>query len=55
MRFLEGAPLELPQLADPSIILFLFFLISLSNILHHPLLVNGCTCKLVVRQAGKLH
>jgi hypothetical protein len=25
------------------------FLISLSNGLHHPLLVNGCTCQLVVR------
>jgi hypothetical protein len=25
------------------------FLIGLSNGLHHPLLVNGCTCQLVVR------
>jgi hypothetical protein len=25
------------------------FLISLSNGLHHPLLVNGCTCQLVIR------
>jgi hypothetical protein len=31
------------------------FLIGLSNDLHHPLLVNGCTCQLVVRQAGELH
>jgi hypothetical protein len=31
------------------------FLISLSNGLHHPLLVNGCTCQLVVRQAREMH
>jgi hypothetical protein len=26
------------------------FLIGLSNGLHHPLLVNGCTCQLIIRQ-----
>jgi hypothetical protein len=31
------------------------FLISLSNDLHHPLLVNGCTCQLAVRQAREMH
>jgi hypothetical protein len=31
------------------------FLIGLSNGLHHPLLVNGCTCQLVVRQAREMH
>jgi hypothetical protein len=31
------------------------FLISLSNVLHHPLLVDGCTSQLVVRQARELH
>jgi hypothetical protein len=31
------------------------FLIGLSNSLHHPLLVNGCTCQLVVRQATEMH
>jgi hypothetical protein len=55
MRYLGGAPLELPLLAVPGIILFLFFLIGLSNDLHHPLLVDGCTCQLIVRWAGELH
>jgi hypothetical protein len=32
-----------------------FFLIGLSNSLHHPLLVNGRTCQLVVRQAREIH
>jgi hypothetical protein len=31
------------------------FLIGLSNDLHHPLLVNGCTCQLIVRQAREMH
>jgi hypothetical protein len=31
------------------------FLIGLSNGLHHPLLVNGCTCQLIVRQAREMH
>jgi hypothetical protein len=31
------------------------FLISLSNGLHHPLLVDGCTCQLVVRQTREMH
>jgi hypothetical protein len=31
------------------------FLISLSNGFHHPLLVNGCTCQLIVRQAREMH
>jgi hypothetical protein len=31
------------------------FLIGLTNGLHHPLLVNGCTCQLVVRQAREVH
>jgi hypothetical protein len=31
------------------------FLIGLSNSLHHPLLVNGCTCQLVIRQAREMH
>jgi hypothetical protein len=31
------------------------FLIALSNGLHHPLLVDGCTCQLVVRQAREMH
>jgi hypothetical protein len=31
------------------------FLNDLSNGLHHPLLVNGCTCQLVVRQAREMH
>jgi hypothetical protein len=31
------------------------FLIGLSNDLHHRLLVNGCTCQLVVRQAREMH
>jgi hypothetical protein len=31
------------------------FLISLSNSLHHPLLVDGYTCQLVGRQARTMH
>jgi hypothetical protein len=31
------------------------FLIGLSNDLHHPLLVDGCTCQLIVRQAREMH
>jgi hypothetical protein len=31
------------------------FLIGLSNSLHHPLLVDGCTCQLIVRQAREMH
>jgi hypothetical protein len=31
------------------------FLIGLSNDLHHPLLVNGRTCQLIVRQAREMH
>jgi hypothetical protein len=31
------------------------FLIGLNNDLHHPLLINGCTCQLVVRQAREMH
>jgi hypothetical protein len=31
------------------------FLISLSNGLHHTLLVDGCTCQLVVRQVSQLY
>jgi hypothetical protein len=31
------------------------FLIGLSNGLHHPFLVSGCTCQLVVRQVGEMH
>jgi hypothetical protein len=31
------------------------FLIGLSNDLHHPLLVNGCTCQLIVRQSREKH
>jgi hypothetical protein len=31
------------------------FLIGLSNGLHHPLLVNGYTCQLIVRQAREMH
>jgi hypothetical protein len=54
MRYLGGAPLELPPPVDPGIILS-HFLIDLSNGLHHPLLVNGCTCQLVVRQARETH
>jgi hypothetical protein len=30
-------------------------LIDLSNGLRHPLMVNGCTCQLIVRQAGELY
>jgi hypothetical protein len=31
------------------------FLTGLSNGLHHPLLVDGCTCQLIVRQAREMH
>jgi hypothetical protein len=31
------------------------FLIGLSNSLHHPLLVNGCTYQLIVQQAREMH
>jgi hypothetical protein len=31
------------------------FLIGLSNGLHHPLLVNGCTCQLIIRQGREMH
>jgi hypothetical protein len=31
------------------------FLIGLSNNLHHPLLVNGYTHQLIVRQAGEMY
>jgi hypothetical protein len=31
------------------------FLIGLSNGLHHPLLVDGCTCQLIVRQAREMY
>jgi hypothetical protein len=31
------------------------FLIGLSNGLHDPLLVNGCTCQLTMRQAREMH
>jgi hypothetical protein len=31
------------------------FLIGLSNGLHHRLLVDGCTCQLIVRQAREMH
>jgi hypothetical protein len=31
------------------------FLIGLSNDLHHPLLVNGCTCQLIIRQAREMY
>jgi hypothetical protein len=31
------------------------FLIGLSNDLHRPVLVDGCTRQLVVRQAGEMH
>jgi hypothetical protein len=34
---------------------FPLFLISLSNGLHHPLLVDGCTCQLIVRQAREMY
>jgi hypothetical protein len=55
MWYFGGALLELPLPVNPDIILFLLFLIGLSNGLHHPLLVNGCTCQLVVRQAREMH
>jgi hypothetical protein len=55
MRYLGGALLELPLPVDPGIILFLLFLIDYSNGLHHPLMVDGCTCQLVVRQAKEMH
>jgi hypothetical protein len=54
MWYLGGALLELPLLVDPCIILSLF-LIGLSNGLHHPLLVDSCTCQLIVRQAREMH
>jgi hypothetical protein len=31
------------------------FLIGLSNIFHHPLLVDGCTCQLVIQQAREMY
>jgi hypothetical protein len=31
------------------------FLIGLSNGLHHPLLVDGCSCQLIVRQAREMY
>jgi hypothetical protein len=31
------------------------FLISCGNGLHHPFLVSGCTCQLVVRQVGEMY
>jgi hypothetical protein len=31
------------------------FLISRGNGLHHPFLVSGCTCQLVVRQVGEMY
>jgi hypothetical protein len=31
------------------------FLIGLGNSLHHSLLVDGCTCQLIVRQAREMH
>jgi hypothetical protein len=31
------------------------FLIGLNKGLHHPLLVNGYTCQLIVRQAREMH
>jgi hypothetical protein len=31
------------------------FLIGLNNGLHHHLVVNGCTCQLVVRQGREMH
>jgi hypothetical protein len=31
------------------------FLIGLSNGLHHALLIDGCTCQLIVRQAREMH
>jgi hypothetical protein len=31
------------------------FLVGLNNGLHHPLLVDGCTCQLIVRQARELY
>jgi hypothetical protein len=31
------------------------FLIGLGNGLHHPFLVSGCTCQLVVRQVGEMY
>jgi hypothetical protein len=55
MRYLGGALLALPLPADPGIILFLFFVIDLSNGLHHPLLVDGYTCQLIVQQASELY
>jgi hypothetical protein len=34
---------------------FPLFLIDLNNGLHHPLLVDGCTCQLIVRQAREMY
>jgi hypothetical protein len=34
---------------------FPLFLIGLNNGLHHPLLVDGCTCQLIVRQAREMY
>jgi hypothetical protein len=31
------------------------FLIGLSNGLHHPLLIDGCTCQIIIRQAKEMH
>jgi hypothetical protein len=31
------------------------FLISRSNGLHHPFLVSGCTCQLIVQQVGEMY
>jgi hypothetical protein len=31
------------------------FLISRGNGLHHPFLVSGCTCQLIVRQVGEMY
>jgi hypothetical protein len=31
------------------------FLIGLSNNLHHPFLVDGCTCQLIVRQTREMY
>jgi hypothetical protein len=48
MQYFGGAPLELPLLENPGIILFLFGL-------HHPFLVDGCTCQLIVQQAREVY
>jgi hypothetical protein len=41
MQYLGGAPLELPLSMDPG--------------LHHPFLVDGCTCQLIVRQTREMY